>query len=65
VANSSALSFASLPELVKKTRASGMPDTLAIFSASSTCLRIRYSVEVCATPVASWLRTASLISATS
>ena len=60
-----AASLASLPELVKNTRASGMPDTRATFSASSTCCRIRYSVEVCTTPVLSCRVTASLISAMS
>ena len=40
-AAASAVSLASEPELVKKTLASGMPETLAIFSASSTWLRIR------------------------
>ena len=47
VASISAVSLASVPELVKNTFASGMPDSAAIFSASSTCCRIRYSVEVC------------------
>src|SRR5216684_3109576 len=47
-AASSAVSLASVPELVKKTLASFMPDSFAIFSASSTWLRIRYSVEVSA-----------------
>ena len=41
-----------MPELVKKTLASGMPDSLVIFSASSTWLRMRYSVEVCTIPEA-------------
>ena len=40
-ATSSAASLASVPEVVKKTRASGMPDSSAIISASSTCWRIR------------------------
>jgi hypothetical protein len=65
VANISAASLASVPELVKNTRASGMPEIRAIFSASSTCRRIRYSVEVCTTPVRSWRSTASRISAMS
>ena len=65
VASSRAVSLASVPELVKNTLASGMPDSRAIFSASSTWLRIRYSVEVCTTPVASWRSTASRTSATS
>ena len=43
----SAVSLASEPELVKNTLAFGMPESFAIFSASSTWLRIRYSVEVC------------------
>jgi len=34
VASSSAVSFASVPELVKKTLAPGIPDSRAIFSAS-------------------------------
>ncbi len=62
MAISSAASLASVPELVKNTRASGMPDTRAIFSASSTWLRIRYSVEVCTMPVASCRSTAARIS---
>jgi hypothetical protein len=41
-----AASLASLPELVKNTLASGMPDSSASRSASSTCRRIRYRVEV-------------------
>ena len=48
----SAVSLASEPELVKNTLAFSMPESLAIFSASSTWLRIRYSVEVCTMPVA-------------
>ena len=35
VASRSAVSFASVPEVVKKTRASEMPESAAIFSASS------------------------------
>ena len=62
---SSAVSLASVPELVKNTLASLMPDTLTIFSASSTWLRIRYSVEVCTTPVAICRSTASRTSGTS
>jgi hypothetical protein len=65
VANIRADSFASVPEVVKQTRASGMPESRAIFSASSTCWRIRYSVEVCTTPVLSWRSTASRTSAMS
>ena len=65
VASSRAASFASVPELVKKTLASGMPDSSAIFSASSIWRRIRYTVEVCAIPVSSCARTASEISAMS
>ena len=45
-ASSSAASLASVPEVVKKTLASGIPDTAAISSASSTIGRLRYSVEV-------------------
>ena len=41
-----AVSLASEPELVKNTLAFSMPESFAIFSASSTWLRIRYSVEV-------------------
>ena len=40
-AAASAVSLASEPELVKNTLASGMPESFAIFSASSTWLRIR------------------------
>ena len=65
VASISAASFASVPELAKKTFASGMPDSSAIFSASSICWRIRYTVEVCAIPLLSCSRTASEISAMS
>ena len=61
----SAVSLASEPELVKNTLAFGMPESFAIFSASSTWLRIRYSVEVCWMPVASCRSTASRTSATS
>ena len=57
--------MASEPELVKNTFASGMFESLAIFSASSTWLRIRYSVEVCTTPVEICRSTASRTSATS
>jgi hypothetical protein len=62
VATSRAASLASVPELVKNTRGSGMPETRATFSARSICCRIRYSVEVCTMPVASWRSTASRIS---
>ena len=65
MANSRAASVASVPELVKNTRASGIPDSRAIFSASSICDRTRYSVEVCTTPVRSCRSTASRTSATS
>src|SRR5690606_16264934 len=41
-----AVSLASVPELVKNTLASGMPDNSAIFSASSICGSMRYRVEV-------------------
>ena len=41
VASSSAVSLASVPEVVKNTRASGMPDSAAIRSASSTSGRLR------------------------
>jgi len=61
----SAVSLASEPEFVKKTLAFGMPDSFAIFSASSTWLRIRYSVDVCTIPVAICRSTASRTSATS
>ena len=64
-AASSAVSLASVPELVKNTLAFGMPDSLAIFSASSTWPRIRYSVEVCTTPLAICRSTASRTSGTS
>ena len=59
MASISAVSFASVPELVKNTLASLIPDSLASFSASSTWLRIRYRVEVCTIPVDSWRCTAS------
>ena len=62
---SRAVSFASVPELVKKTLAFSMPDSLTIFSASSTWLRMRYSVEVCTTPEAICRSTASRTSGTS
>ena len=55
----SAVSFASVPELVKNTLASSIPDSRASFSASSIWLRIRYRVEVWTMPVASWRSTAS------
>jgi hypothetical protein len=49
VASSRAVSLASLPEVVKKTRASAMPDSPAINSANSIMGSDRYSVEVCST----------------
>ena len=64
-AASSAVSLASVPELVKNTLAFSIPDSRAIFSASSTWPRIRYSVEVCTTPLAICRSTASRTSATS
>jgi len=64
-AASRAVSFASVPELVKNTLALAIPDSFAIFSASSIWLRIRYSVEVCTTPVAICRSTASRTSGTS
>ena len=64
-AASSAVSLASVPELVKNTFALSMPDSFAIFSASSTWPRIRYSVEVCTTPLAICRSTASRTSGTS
>ncbi len=45
VASSRAVSLASVPEVVKKTRASGMPDRAATRSASSIIGRLRYRVE--------------------
>jgi hypothetical protein len=57
--------LASVPELVKNTLAFSIPDSRAIFSASSTYLRITYSVEVCSTPVSTCARIASEISAMS
>ncbi len=42
---SSAASLASVPDGVRKTLASGMPDSSAIRSASSTVCSLRYSVE--------------------
>ena len=45
--SSSAASFASVPDVVKKTRASGIGASAAICSASSTMGRTRYSVDVC------------------
>ncbi len=65
VASRRAVSFASVPEFAKNTLASGIPDSSAICSASSICLRIRYTVDVCAIPDASCSRTASEISAMS
>ena len=44
-----AVSLASVPEVVKNTRASGMPLMAAISSASSIIGSQRYSVEVCST----------------
>jgi hypothetical protein len=41
VASIRAVSLASVPEVVKKTRASGMPDNWATRSASSTIGRLR------------------------
>ena len=46
VARSSAVSLASVPLVVKKTRASGMGTREAIFSAKAICWGIRYRVEV-------------------
>ena len=43
------MSFASVPDVVKNTRASGIPDWLAIFSASSSIGSDRYNVDVCST----------------
>jgi hypothetical protein len=65
VASSSAASLASVPEEVKNTLASGTPDSAAIFSASSTCVRSRYSVEVCTTPRSTCSLIASRTSGTS
>jgi hypothetical protein len=65
VVSISAASFASVPLLVKNTFASGMPDSSAMRSASSTCRRMRYSVEVCSTPVSTCARIASETSAMS
>lgn len=45
VASIRAVSLASVPEVVKKTRASGTPLSWATRSASSTIGRFRYSVE--------------------
>ncbi len=47
VASSRAVSLASVPLVVKNTRASGMGTSEAILSANSTCPGIRYRVEVC------------------
>jgi hypothetical protein len=41
LASSSAVSFASVPLVVRKTLASGIPETAAICSASSTIGRFR------------------------
>ena len=41
------MSLASVPEVVRKTFGSSMPDTAAICSASCTIGRFRYSVDVC------------------
>ena len=56
----SAVSLASVPELVKKTLALGMPESSAMRSASSTWRLIRYSVEVWVIPLASCERIADL-----
>jgi len=47
VASIRAASVASVPEVVKNTLASGMPDRLAIISASSIIGSLRYIVDVC------------------
>ena len=61
VASRRAVSLASVPEVVKNTRASGMPDSAAISSASSIIGSDRYSVEVCIT-LAAWSCTAATTS---
>ena len=58
VARSSAVSLASVPLVVKKTRASGIGTRAAIRSASSICWGIRYRVEVWSIRSA-WRRMAS------
>ena len=63
VAASNAASFASVPDVVKNTLASGMPESPASFSANSIIGALRYSVEVCSIlPACS--RTASTTSGT-
>jgi hypothetical protein len=54
-----AASLASLPEGVKYTRASGMPEAAATISANSIIGSERYSVEVCMI-LAAWCCTAAL-----
>jgi hypothetical protein len=62
-ASSNAVSLASDPEAVKNTLASGIGESSAIRSASSTWARIRYTVEVWRSlPTCSWI--ASTISGT-
>ncbi len=46
VARSSAASFASVPEVVKNTLASGIPDISVTISANSIMGSLRYSVEL-------------------
>ena len=58
VAMSRAASLASLPEGVKNTRASSMPETRATSSAKAIIGSLRYSVEVCIT-LAAWSCTAA------
>ncbi len=58
-----AVSLASLPELTKKTLASGMPERAEIRSASSTIGLTRYSVDECSRRPA-WVRMASTTSGT-
>ena len=61
VASMRAASFASVPEVVKNTLASGMPDSPAMSSASSIMDSDRYRVEVW-NVLDAWVRTASVIS---
>ncbi len=57
------MSLASVPEVVRKTFASGMPDTVAICSASSTIGVLRWSVELWMIRPA-WSATAAVTSGT-
>ena len=61
VASKRAASLASVPDVVKNTLASGMPDSPAMSSANSIMDSDRYRVEVW-NVLDAWARTASVIS---